>query len=113
MSKSDTRTSQNPAISLWELRAVRRKLRTEGRNQVDETAIFSALNAMWSIKEDAVKVTRAVAKEREKVLQRTKAKVHQSRLGSAPIQPPAAEPEDENDYFDANEVQPFAITKGG
>lgn len=47
----------HPAISLWELRAVRAHLRTQGRLDADEAAIFRALDEMRRIEEEAVRDT--------------------------------------------------------
>ena len=51
------RDLSHPAISLWELRAVRAYLRDQGRKEVDESQIFKALDEMRRIEEAAVKDT--------------------------------------------------------
>lgn len=47
----------HPAISLWELRAVRVFLRSQGHAEADEPAIFRALDEMRRIEEAAVRDT--------------------------------------------------------
>jgi putative transposase len=46
-----------PSMSLWELRAVRRKLREEGAQAVDETALFAGYERLRAIEAQAVSAT--------------------------------------------------------
>jgi putative transposase len=48
------RTMAHPAITLWEHRAAVAKVREEGRQAVDERAVFRAIGAMRRISEQAV-----------------------------------------------------------
>ena len=47
----------HPAISLWELKAVRAFMRAQGRTEADEDAIFKALDEMRRIEQAAVRDT--------------------------------------------------------
>ena len=51
------RDMTHPAISLWELRAVRAFLRSQGHAEADEGAIFRALDEMRRIEDAAVRDT--------------------------------------------------------
>lgn len=54
------RNMSHPAISLWELRAVRKYLKQLGRDSIDEDAIFRAFAAMREIEQKAVSTTAKV-----------------------------------------------------
>lgn len=58
------RDMRRPAMSVWELRAVRRKLEEEGRAEVDEAAIFEAFERLRHQRETAVVETKRVRRER-------------------------------------------------
>lgn len=62
------RNTAHPAMSLWELQAVRKQLKSEGQTEVDEEMIFSALEKMRQIEKDAVEKT----KKSRRALQRRK-----------------------------------------
>lgn len=51
------RNTAHPAISLWELRAVRAFMSAQGRTEADEDTIFKALDEMRRIEQDAVRDT--------------------------------------------------------
>ena len=51
------RNMAHPAISLWELRAVRAFMSAQGRKEADEDAIFKALDEMRRIEQAAVRDT--------------------------------------------------------
>ncbi|MCR6480420.1 DDE-type integrase/transposase/recombinase [Variovorax sp. ZS18.2.2] len=51
------RDMTHPAISLWELRAIRAHLRDQGKKDADEELIFRALDEMRRIEEEAVRTT--------------------------------------------------------
>jgi putative transposase len=55
-----------PAISLWELREIRKRLRAEGMKQVDEGAIFRALAKLRVIEEAAAKTTRSIRRHQQR-----------------------------------------------
>lgn len=52
-----------PAISQWELKAIKRYLDEKNIHAYDETIIFKAYNRMQQIKEDAVKKTKSIRKQ--------------------------------------------------
>jgi putative transposase len=62
------RDLRRPPISLWEQRLALKRLRDEGRAQVDEAAIFRAIEAMRSITQSAVRESKAVRRQRERRL---------------------------------------------
>jgi putative transposase len=58
-----------PATSIWELRAARTQLETEGRKNIDENAIFTALKKLRMQQENSTKETKHIrrAKERRRI----------------------------------------------
>jgi putative transposase len=60
------RDTSHPAISLWELREVRRQLEQEGRENVDENLIFEAYERMRRQEEKAVRETKKVRRSRQR-----------------------------------------------
>ncbi|HKJ77781.1 MAG TPA: Mu transposase C-terminal domain-containing protein [Gammaproteobacteria bacterium] len=79
------RDTSHPAISVWELRTVQARLKEQGRNSVNEDAIFAGLKEMERITEDAVKETKK-AKRRKEQEKRDK-KAIGSQTKSSPVQP--------------------------
>lgn len=51
------RNMAHPAISLWEMRAVRKFLQQQGRDAIDEDVLFRAFEAMRDIEQRAVSTT--------------------------------------------------------
>lgn len=64
---------RRPPISLWEHRLALKRLREEGRDQVDEDAIFGAIDKMRGIAAQAVTETKTMRRQRERRLQAAKA----------------------------------------
>jgi putative transposase len=66
------RNLTHPAISVWELRAIRRNLEEQGRQNIDEDAIFEAYERLRTHQERSRAETKAVrrVKERQKALAR-------------------------------------------
>ena len=62
------RDLRRPQISLWEHRLALKRLREEGRAQVDENAIFTAIDAMRGIAERASAATKTARRQRERRL---------------------------------------------
>lgn len=60
------RTLSYPAVTLWEHRQAAARLRQQGRTQVDEQALFSMIEQMRSISDDAQRVTRRSRRDRER-----------------------------------------------
>ncbi len=65
LSYSDLR---RPAISLWEHRLALKRLREEGRAEIDEEAIFAAIDAMRGIAERASAESKTARRQRERRL---------------------------------------------
>jgi putative transposase len=59
---------RRPPISLWEHRLAIKRLREEGRTHVDEPAIFHAIETMRTIADEAVMVSKAARRQRERRL---------------------------------------------
>ena len=55
-----------PAISVWELREIRRRLQEEGKKNIDEDAIFATLERLREKAERAVTTTKKVRRQRER-----------------------------------------------
>jgi len=60
------RDISHPALSLWELREVRRQLEKEGRENVDERLIFDAYERMRQQEEKAMRDTKKVRRARQR-----------------------------------------------
>jgi putative transposase len=52
------RTLTHPAVTAWEHRAATKRLREEGRAKIDEFAIFSAIEQMRTISDNAIRQSR-------------------------------------------------------
>ncbi len=59
-----TRDLSRPAISLWEHRLARRRLRARHRGEVDEAALFAAIEEMRAAERDAARLTRSARRDR-------------------------------------------------
>lgn len=62
------RNLQRPPISLWEHRLALKRLREDGRAQVDEGAIFRTIESMRSIADQAIATSKAARRQRERRL---------------------------------------------
>ncbi len=60
------RTLSHPAITLWEQNQALAQLRQRGRDQVDESTLFSMIQQMLDITHTARKVTRKVRRDNER-----------------------------------------------
>jgi putative transposase len=60
------RDTSHPAISVWELREIRRRLRQEGRDSTDEDVIFRAYEQMRTIENTAVNKTKEMRRNIER-----------------------------------------------
>lgn len=60
------RDLRRPPISLWEHRATLKRLREEGRAQIDEEAIFRAVETMRTIADSASAATKSARRQRER-----------------------------------------------
>jgi putative transposase len=59
-----TRDLSRPAISLWEHRLARRRLRTRHRGEVNETALYAAIEEMRAAEREAERLTRSARRDR-------------------------------------------------
>jgi putative transposase len=59
-----TRDLSRPAVSLWEHRLARRRLRLRHRGEVDEAALFAAIEEMRATERDAARMTRSARRDR-------------------------------------------------
>lgn len=62
------RDLRRPPISLWEQRLALKRLREDGRSQVDEAAIFRTIQIMRDITDDAVRASKTARRQRERRL---------------------------------------------
>ncbi len=60
------RNSSHPPISLWELKAIRKRLTDEGKAHIDEEAIFASYERLRAQQEQAAKTTKRVRREKER-----------------------------------------------
>lgn len=60
------RDNSRPPISLWELKAVKKRLADEGREDIDENLIFETYAKMRAMEEDAVKLTKKQRRQRQR-----------------------------------------------
>lgn len=90
------RDLSRPPMSLWELRAIRERLRAEGAKAIDENAIFEARERMRRVAEQAIRDTKSARRERERA-QRHRENATKSVTKSAPNVPPVAAPAPESD----------------
>jgi putative transposase len=59
-----TRDLSRPAISLWEHRLARRRLRLRHKGEIDEAALFAAIEEMRATERDAACLTRSARRNR-------------------------------------------------
>ncbi len=76
-----TRDLSRPAISLWEHRLARRQLRAKHRGEINEAALFAAVEEMRSVERDAARLTRSARRDRTR----------RARAPDLPAAPPSAE----------------------
>jgi putative transposase len=73
-----TRDLARPTISLWEHRLARRRVRLRYRGEVNEAALFAAIEEMRATERDAARLTRSARRDR----------VHRSAAPEQPAAPP-------------------------
>jgi putative transposase len=93
------RNTAYPALSLWELREVKRHLREEGHQGVDEAQLFAAYNRLKAIEEAAVRETKAARRKGQR--QRLHAAATRPLFPDADTGPVSPEPDD------TEEIEPF------
>ncbi|GAB4097898.1 Mu transposase C-terminal domain-containing protein [Sinomonas halotolerans] len=85
------RTLSRPPVTLWEQRAAVQRLRTEGKAQVDEEALFRVVDQMRAITDTATAATRK-ARRNAKRRRRTPAAASPSQPPAPPPAPPSPSP---------------------
>jgi putative transposase len=92
------RNTAHPPISVWELREVRRKLKEEGRQSVNEDLIFDAYNRLRALEAEAVQETKKARR------------AAQRRRGHAQVEglrPEGLRRSPETPLASVDEIQPF------
>ena len=92
------RNTAHPPISVWELREVRRRLKEEGRQAVNEELIFDAYNRLRALEAEAVVETKKARR------------AAQRRRGRAEVKPPPPEGlarVPDTPLASADDIQPF------
>jgi len=79
------RNLRRPPISLWEHRLALKRLREEGRQSVDENALFRAIETMRSIADEAVTASKIARRQRERRLR----VIQGGRIDPPPIAAPS------------------------
>ncbi len=88
-----------PAMSLWELREVKRRLKEAGHHAVDEAQLFTAYNRLKALEEAAVRETKAA---------RRKSQRQRLRAGTTrPLAPHAAPEPVPPELDDTDDIEPF------
>ncbi len=88
----------HPAMSIWELREARRKLKEEGHKAVNEELIFSAYNRLGALEDEAIKETKKARRSAQR------RRVHER------IEPPAVADSTELNDFPVDtldDIEPF------
>lgn len=91
------RMLSHPAVTLWEHRQAVARLRQEGRDQVDEEAVFSMIDQMRAISRDAQKATRRSRRDRQR----------RSHLPKTNAVPPRVAPPEAAPAAEAPQAMPF------
>jgi putative transposase len=87
---------RRPPISLWEHRLALKRLREEGRSQIDEAAIFRAIETMRQIANQAVVETKTARRQRERRLRLIQG--GKTDVPYIPADQPSEVPTDEEEY---------------
>jgi len=101
-----TRDLSRPAISLWEHRLARRRLRARHRGEVNEAALFAAIEEMRAAERDAARLTRSARRDR---MRRSAAPGQPAAPPPAISTAPASTPTAVADVADAAAPSPFDI----
>ena len=93
------RNTAHPAISLWELKEIRRQLQQHGRESINEELIFSAYARMREIADAARRTTKAARRDAQR------RRDHSDVAVSAPTK----SAETSEIVMDLSEIEPFEI----
>ena len=101
------RNTTYPAISLWELREVRRRLKDAGQHAVDEAQVFAAYNRLKAIEEAAVRETKAARRKGQR--QRLHATTTRPLPSSAATTSVLPEPDDTADITPFDDLEELDV----
>ena len=76
------RNTAHPPMSVWELREIRRQLKTAGQKAVNEDLIFAAYNRLRALEDEAVKETKKVRRSAQR--RRRHERIERPTLSSPP-----------------------------
>lgn len=93
------RDTAHPAISLWELKEIRRQLQQQGRESINEELIFAAYARMREIADAAQRTTKAARRNAQR----------RRDHSDAAIRAPAESAETSELIMDLSAIQPFEI----
>ncbi|THC40653.1 Mu transposase C-terminal domain-containing protein [Massilia sp. Mn16-1_5] len=93
----------HPAMSAWELKEVQRKLKEQGRSNIDEHAIFDALGRMRNVVEQSVQRTKAARRQATRTPAKVVVKEKPLIIADLRVQPASTI---EDDPF-AQPIEPF------
>lgn len=101
------RNMAHPAISLWEMRAVRKFLKQQGRDAIDEDVLFRAFEAMRDIEQKAVSATGKVRRS-DAMKRAIRRKESPQPLTKPPIAPTVlSDPHDKSSLPPADDIAGF------
>lgn len=101
------RNMAHPAISLWEMRAVRKFLKQQGRDAIDEEVLFRAFEAMRDIEQKAVSTTGKVRRS-DAMKRAIRRQESPQPLAKPPVAPAVlSEPHDESSLPPADDIAGF------
>jgi putative transposase len=105
------RDTTRPSISIWELRAAKKKLKEEGLRSIDEHLIFEAINRLRKIESEAVNET--IKSRRKQQRQRSHQKVKHHHLSNSSIKNDVKPDGDSNSFVleDLDDIHPFEIVE--
>jgi len=93
------RDTAHPAISLWELKEIRRQLQQQGRESINEDLIFAAYARMREIADAARRTTKAARRDAQR----------RRDHSDAAISSPVESAETSELIMDLSEIKPFEI----
>jgi putative transposase len=97
------RNTSYPAISVWELREVKRRLKDAGQRAVDEAQLFAAYNRLKAIEEAAVRETKTARRKGQR--QRLHATTTRPLSSSAATISMLPEPDDSADITPFDDLE--------
>ena len=93
------RNTAHPAISVWELREAKRRLKEEGHQEIDEALIFAAYNRLKAIEQAALRETKAARRKAQRQ------RLHNATEGV--VKPAADTPSRVPESDNGDDIEPF------